>query len=119
MGTLQNPSLDATPATRGNRLTEQYRKIPMPDFQKSYADPGSSPNCRPAPALAEQQQVDADQIRQRIGHPVGVSRIVQMLAQPVDDPEPIHKLTLDQTASFTGQVFRAGLDLNGAVEKML
>lgn len=58
----------------------------------------------------------AQQIGQWIGHPAGVSGIVQMRIQPVDDAEPIHDLALDQCTGFAGQMLRPRLDLYRAVE---
>ena len=68
------------------------------------------------PALAHQQQVDAEQASQRISDPVGVTRIFKTFGQPIDDPEPIHDLTLDQSTGFAGQMLVAVHDFNGALE---
>ena len=69
-----------------------------------------------APALAEQQQVGAQQVGQRIGDGVRVARIDQPPGHPLHDAGALHDLTQQQRAAVGAQMIRPRLDLHATVE---
>ena len=69
-----------------------------------------------APALAEQQQVGAQQVGQRIGDGVRVARIDQPPGHPLHDAGALHDLAQQQRAGVGAEMIRPRLDLHAAVE---
>ena len=69
-----------------------------------------------APALAEQQQVGPQQIRQRIADRVWIAWIDQPLGHPLHDAGALHDLAQQQRAAVGAQMIRPRLDLHATVE---
>ena len=68
------------------------------------------------PALPQQHERRAQQLRERVRDELGLARIDQPLGEPVDHAEPLHHLPQDDGASFRGQPLRPAFDAQRAVE---